>query len=759
MTSAPTHAPTAAPPGRRLPVPGQPSTGHQAPVVSLDPMKLVQQYYKWLVAAGIAGVIIGFISYFALAMTVPRYDAVSDFQVYPEPESDVDPGNNAGTRGGQEEMEAYMQTQVLVMTSDQILKKVIEERQFRDTKWAADYKSADGQINPSDALIELKKIVGARRIPDTSVVRLVVRTPDKYDCTTIANSISVVFLDFVRQLSTRDLRDLLQQVESQARDLRQDVAQLDTRVETLFSKNQTTSLKGETSVAAMEIRTLQPELVRVRSDLASADEQLKNFEDMLARPGGVVFPDRLRAEVENSPLVSRQVSVISEEKARLRALSMERGENDLSVRKQRNYIQALEESLEDLRSQQLKDMFSGQVESLRTGIQGLRATESMLMSQIQRASEKLAEITTQEKILEDLRSEREKKLLSIQDTDEKIKVLQTRLNRPIRVRELSRAAPPDQLAFPRLWPTVLLCAFLVPAMVGGLVALREIREQRVRGPQDIALIPRTRVLGVMPDISMDPTNPERIEHICVDRPAGVIAEAVRQLRTALLKEVQSHGHRVVLFVGGLPGAGVTSLISNLAANAAATDSRVLVIDANLRRPRMHTLFDKPDRPGLSDVLLGTVPFSEAVVQTSQPNLSLLAAGQREKQVFERFLTASMAQVLEEARNNFDLVFIDAPPAVVSSDAMAIAGHADATVLVVRAFSEKRGLVARLRNQFVETRAEFLGVIVNAVQASAGGYLKRNILAQHAYGKGADAVDAPAEGPHDPHKNGTVKSVS
>ncbi len=759
MTTTSTHAPTAAPPGRRLPGPGLPSIGHQAPIVSLDPMKLLQQYYRWLIAAGILGVILGFVMYFGLAMTFPRFNGVVDFQVYPEPESDDDPGNRVSSVGGRDEMEAYMQTQVLVMTSDQILTKVTEERAFRDTKWAATFKAPDGQINRADALIELKKIVGARRIPETSVIRMVVRSPDKYDSTTIANTISVVFLDFVRQLSTRDLRDLLQQFEAQARDLRQDISQLDTRMETLFTRTQMTSMRAENSVAANEIKTLQPEIVRVRTDLSHALEQLKSFEEMLARPGGIVYPDRLRSEVENSPLVARQVALISEEKARMRALSMDRGENDLTIRKQRNFILALEESLEELRQSQLADMFAAQVESLRNGIQGLKATESQLMGHIQRASEKLAEITTQEKMLEDMRSEREKKLMLAKDTEEKIKGLQTRLNRPIRVRELSRATPPDQMAFPRIIPTVLLCAFLVPAAVGGFVALREIREQRVRGPQDIALIPRMRVLGVMPDLSMDPTNPEKIEHICVDRPAGVIAEAVRQLRTSLLKEARSHGHRVILMVGGLPGAGVTSLISNLASNAAATDCRVLIIDANLRRPRMHVLYGKPDRPGLSDVLLGTVALEDAIVPTAQANLSLLPAGQRETQVFERFLTASMSNIIDQARQQYDLVLIDVPPAVVSSDAMAIAGHADAVVLVARAFNEKRGLVARLRNQLVETKAEFLGVIVNAVQASAGGYLRRNILAQHAYGREDDQAVTKDETPHDPTKNGTIKSVS
>ncbi len=760
MSSAPTQAPIVAPPGRRPPGPGATPQGQVGAMISLDPMKLLQQYYRWLVASAVAGVVIGFISYFALVYTYPRFDAVVDYQVYPEPESASDTGNRSGNRGGgQEEMETYMQTQVLVMASDQILKKVIEERPFRETKWAGDYKKSDGQIEPTDALIELKKIVRARVIPDTSVIRLVVRTADKFDATTMANTISVVFLDFVRQISTKDLRDLMQQFEAQARDLGQEIASIDVRIETLLSRSQMTSLRAENSVAANEVRTLQPALVDLRGQLTQAKQQLDLYTSMLASPGGVVYPDRMRSDVENGPLIARQVSLIAEQKASYSALRKERGDQDRAVIRLKNTIESLEEQLEETRRTQLADMFSAQVESLTNSVQGMQASESQLMDLIQKATIRLSEVAAQEKQVEDMRSDRQQKLLLKKESEQQVNNLRTLLNRPIRVRELSRAAPPDELAFPRLIPTVLICSLLIPAAMGGLIALREIREQRVRGPQDIALIPRMRVLGVMPDLAMDPTNPEKIEGICVDRPAGVIAEAVRQLRTTLLKELESRGHRVVLFVGGLPGAGVTSMVTNLASNAAAMDLRVLVIDANLRRPRVHTLLGTSDHPGLSEALMGSCTVAQAIVATKQANLFVLPAGKREGQVFERFITASMAQIIEEARKGYDLVLIDAPPAVVASDALAIAGHTDATVLIVRAFSEKRGLVARLRNQFGETRSEFLGVVINAVQASAGGYLRRNIQAQHEYGREASDERILADRPHDPATNGTIKSIS
>jgi Mrp family chromosome partitioning ATPase len=94
----------------------------------------------------------------------------------------------------------------------------------------------------------------------------------------------------------------------------------------------------------------------------------------------------------------------------------------------------------------------------------------------------------------------------------------------------------------------------------------------------------------------------------------------------------------------------------------------------------------------------------------------------------------MTALLAEAKSRYDLVLIDTAPAIVAGDGLALAQRCDASLLVVRAMGEKRGLVARVRNELSETRGEFLGVLVNAVRASPGGYLKGNLRAAQEYQK-------------------------
>jgi len=92
----------------------------------------------------------------------------------------------------------------------------------------------------------------------------------------------------------------------------------------------------------------------------------------------------------------------------------------------------------------------------------------------------------------------------------------------------------------------------------------------------------------------------------------------------------------------------------------------------------------------------------------------------------------MTQLIRDASAKYDLVLVDTAPAMVAGDGQALANRCDGVILVVRALAEKRGLVARIRDQLGDTRAEFLGVVINAVRASAGGYLKGNIRTSYEY---------------------------
>jgi succinoglycan biosynthesis transport protein ExoP len=490
------------------------------------------------------------------------------------------------------------------------------------------------------------------------------------------------------------------------------------------------------------VQNLQPALVKLLEDSARAGQQLQTYRELLNNPSGPQIPEAIREEVERKPIVMERDATIASIRALIRAQRERFGPRHLSVRQLENRLAAEEIERQNIVESQMRETFGAVVENLDNSVRNLDAAIEDTRRRLAEAERRLRDSTRALKQHDDMASEREGKLLKKAEMEKAVSDLRLLLARGTRIRVLARAQIPDELAFPRIIPMTAIGVVLVVGLTAGVITLREIREQRVRGPADVALIPRTRVLGVIPDISLDPGAPERAECAIIERPHGAISESIRQLRTALCKELVTKNYKTVLVLSGMPGSGTSSLLSNLAINAGATDMRVLIVDANLRRPKMHEIFKTHDRPGFADVLLGEATLDRAIVQTGIRNVSVLPCGRRDVPVFERYTTPAMAEIFKSLRERYDLVLIDTTPGVVAGDGVALAAHCDACFMVARAYSEKRGLIARLRNQLTETGVEFLGVVVNAVKPSAGGYMKRNIQVTHEYGREGAAEMPP-----------------
>lgn len=706
-------------------------------MATLDPMRLLRMYYPWLIAAVIAGGIIGVGAFFVLSRFFPKYTSTVLFETLPPPSVNTDSvtGSIGTTSSSAKEQEIYMRTQVELMKSDQILGKVMREPTFLATRWVQDYTKNGIIENQQETLDELEEIVGARMIPDTAIIRLNVTTRGRQDCAVIANTISEVFLQDNKQIATRDITRKRSDMDQQIRSLKQQILSLDQQIEALLGNAGITALEERNSVWAVEMTNIQLLLAQTTENVTAAREQLAGYERMLNSPGGIVYPDTVRQAAEEEFVVRSIVNQVTLAKSELAAVRERYGENHREVIRRESLLRNLEHEYDRVVEQQMEIKFNSLLDNMRTTVRSLEATETELRDRLANVSNKMNETTNILKQAENLTADRDSKAAQLEKFETSAIELAIIAAGSERLRVIQAAEPPEIPSFPRLSITLALSMFGVCGLVGGVILLKEIREQRVRSPQDLAMIPRTTVLGCIPDLAMDLSAPERFESAVLDRPHGAIAESVRQIRTGLLRAVEAGGHRTIVIAGGMPDAGTTSVVANLAQNLANIGKSVLVIDANLRRPRMHEVLGVPQAPGLAEVLNGQASFESAVRETSQERLSILPAGEKRTGAFERFGSSRMESLLAEAREKFDIVLLDSAPAVVAGDAEALTTVCDSVVLVVRAFSETRGLVGRLRQQLGDHKAAFLGVIVNAVRPSAGGYFMRNVRTSHEYHNG------------------------
>jgi capsular exopolysaccharide synthesis family protein len=337
----------------------------------------------------------------------------------------------------------------------------------------------------------------------------------------------------------------------------------------------------------------------------------------------------------------------------------------------------------------------------------------------------MAEMRSLEDQLDILQEQRKEIGKTIQDIN--LALARDERNRIDIVQEAIKAR---EITFPQLKVMVPATAVLVTGLFVLILFVREFLDQRVKYPSDLAALPG-KLLGVIPELKDDPARPKRAEMVVRESPRSIIAENYRQLSSQVYKGMQALGAHSLLVVSAMPEAGTTTVALNLAACEAAVGRRVLLIGGNMRRPGLARALNVPQgQPGLGEALMGQDPA--ALVIEAAPNLFMLGAGAPANRIFERLNSERTDQVLAWARDHFDLVIVDGPPSIVAGEALVLANKVDAAMVVACAWKDQRGLVMKLAGQIMDSRAQFLGSVLNRMHMTAGGYLRKNAEAMTEY---------------------------
>lgn len=288
------------------------------------------------------------------------------------------------------------------------------------------------------------------------------------------------------------------------------------------------------------------------------------------------------------------------------------------------------------------------------------------------------------------------------------------------------ARPPGRPFVPQT-QLYLMIGFVGGLLMGiGLAFLLESQDDTLTDSFQVETESHLPVLGMIPFHRMEATPRTGLlveeSSSFLIAPESSTAEALRSLRSGLVLSGVGRKLKVIAISSALPGEGKSYLVYNLGLAFAATGMKVLIIDADLRRSRQHSLFRVAREDGLADVLAGIKPFEEAITpHLVEPNLFLMPAGRQTPLASEILGSGEIEKVLAAARERFDIVLVDNAPVLPVADAIIVGTLCDGIIGVLRSGQTSRKALRRFVQILARNHVHVLGMVIEAVDMSATEY--------------------------------------
>ena len=708
----------------------------------VEPMRVLRQY-KWLLLASIpVGLIVGLALWLMLGKIVPdklapllpqRYRATlrktrvftsESLLVVSEPLDNpwgpVTEQGEVGGRGSRMDMiEAYIENHIIALQSYDLLMNVIEHPDVKKTAWYQSMGTLEERLEKM--LEDLRPI----RMRDSTTIRVIFRAFEEAEPEIILDRVIREFMhqyetdtrrrgSDVRQIFDREQLEREDEINRRRRQMEQ--FRKSKEIETLETAKSEAAIEYEKVAEARALKQLEMDSYRAYyiTLLQTQDENrvVPTAQDM--------------ATVKSTPTVAERVHKLASLGEYRQIMREKFGPNHRAVVAIDQQIRAAEQLRDQEMERQLRELQSVRLEMTRKSIEASGKQLEALMVQKDLAQARMRDLLDRVKEYEGM----EKELAHVEERRDRVaEVLDgermlTRRPDVLRIGVKQMATAPE-MTFPDIYIMTFGMTLLSLGLVTGVVFLKESLDQRIKTPSDLSSLPAAELLGIIPDAEQDPSGPIRAECVVRQDPTGLMAEAFRQIRTAVMGRMDRRGYKTLLLCGVQARCGVSAVTNNLALSLAYNNRKVIVVDANFRRPAHHELFGVELVPGLVEVLQGQVTLDKAIFHHAKPDLDVLPTGAASSSPPELLEGSAFRSLLIELEKKYDLILLDGPPALVTSDSIVLAKQVDAMVVVVRAMNEKRGMVMRMLGAMQDQRADLMGVILNCVRSSAGGYMRKN----------------------------------
>jgi polysaccharide biosynthesis transport protein len=715
-------------------MPGSPHAAPFSRFAPIDPMRVLRRHALLLCVATVASALIGTVLWLLLNMYWPIYTTESQLAIA----GTVGPYDVPQTAGDVsqtqlEQIAAFIKNQSIRITSDQVLSELLNHPDVRSTDWFKGFGPNDTTrtVRAKDQL--QKYDLDASQIRGSTLMRVTIQSHSTQDLQKILDILVGVYRTRLARDSENQSLSLRRTFLEEQTRAERDLENIDKQLDDFMRTHDLTSLRETFNETQITYQLLADQHAKLALAAGATSESYKVLEASMGDASVAAYTPENNYVVEHDQAVFQMTEEIRNLEVQVAVDRVRLGPRHPVVEQRQHMIDEIDSRLKVEKDRLLRNQAQVNLERARKDKEGLMTQLASIQPQLTAARERMKELSITIQDFE-RKSESRKGLIEQKtkagDLINQIRMKDTR-DDSVRV-HLQQPAIQPELTFPKSYIIIPGVAVLVLGSFLALIFLNELLDQRVKGPEEVKMIPNADLLGVVPEVGEDPSTPARIDNIVRVEPAGLLAEGFRQARTAILARMDRRGYKTLLVSCAQPQSGVSSVVNNLALSLALNGRKVLVLDANLRRPDQHRLFETPAKPGMVEVLRGQAALEDAIVRKEDPTVDILPTGDAKDAPPELLESAQFRSMLTQLEARYDIILIDAPPVLLASDCQILAKQADAIVLVVRALADTRGMVGRMLRTLNGFRAEVIGVVLNGARSSAGGYFRENYQQFHAY---------------------------
>ena len=590
---------------------------------------------------------------------------------------------------------------------------------------------AKGKIKDFNQIMEiLEENVEIMQIGNLDFITIVVESPSPKEAAIIANAYAEAYREYNLAINRNELTTVRETLEEQKAEKLSELIQAENNIKAYQLKGGVIQLDAQALNLINQLSEYEAQRNTTQIELSMVKQQLEKYKNELKQkdPSLITYLENKSSEPYLQQL-QEQIAKLETQRDLALSGSNSQNKNSELVRDYNQKIQELKDKLTKSISRYQSMILSSSPEEIKDLTQKVFETElkyqSLLTSHQQIGSvvnnyeEKFNNLPGRTLDLARLERERavfEKLYLTLEEKYQEVLINEQSI--PGNVFIMNYAYPPLAPAKPNR-PLIIIFGIIIGFSFGfGFIYLKDYLNKKIKTPEDIEN-QGFKFLTWIPQIKRNKKLNSEEEFLILTDPESLVGESFRTLRTRIQFSKTRSNAKTIIVTSSAPGEGKTMISLNLAGSFARDEKKTIIVDCDLRKPRVHSILQESVSPGLTDYLFGKVSFENIIKMSKLTKMDFIPAGTIHSNASEILNSKKMIALLQRLKETYDIIVLDSPPILAVADTEVLSNFVDASILVVSSNSTELEWIKQSVDLLKREQSTFLGIVLNNYDFAMG----------------------------------------